>query len=406
MIGVPYYHRFLESRLSSLPTRKKKVALLFGARQTGKTTLLRKLTEGQGTFFLNLQDRRLRRRYETETGLLIRELDAADHIQTVIIDEVQKVPALLDDVQFLYDRSPNRFQFILTGSSARRLRRGTANLLPGRAIHHVLSPVLQAESRASEILPLEPPSEARFPERDLESQLLFGNLPGFYSEDVETWDRTLETYADLYIENEVRQENLARDIGAFNRFLEIAALESGRWVNYTKMASAVGVAVNTLRTFYQILEDTFLGFRVSSFAMTRKRVVAAPRFVIFDLGVRHKLANLRLTPDLLRTHGGELFEQWVMTELYYRCLCRGTGFGISTWRTSTGAEVDVVLHAGEEVIPIEIKWAERPNPSDARHVETFLDLNKGKAHRGYVICRSATRQKLSERVTALPWDVF
>jgi predicted AAA+ superfamily ATPase len=153
MISIPYFHRFLESRLSSLPTRKKKVILLFGARQTGKSTLLRKLTEGPGAFFLNLQDRRLRRRYVMETGLLIRELDAADRIQTVIVDEIQKVPALVEDVQFLYDRDPNRFQFILMGSSARRLRRGTANLLPGRAIHHVLSPFLQAESRASAIFP-------------------------------------------------------------------------------------------------------------------------------------------------------------------------------------------------------------------------------------------------------------
>lgn len=406
MIGAPYYHRFLESRLSTPPARKKKVILLFGARQTGKTTLLTKLTEGQGTFLLNLQDRRLRRRYETETGLLIRELDAAERTQTVIIDEVQKVPALLDDVQFLYDRSPNRFQFILTGSSARRLRHGSANLLPGRAVHHVLSPGLQAESRAAEILPLELPSGARFPARDLESMLLYGNLPGFHSDDANTWDETLETYVDLYIENEVRQESLVRDMGAFNRFLEIAALESGRWVNFTKMSSAVGVSVNTMRSFYQILEDTFLGFRVSSFSATRKRVVAAPRFVVFDLGVRHKLANLRLTRDLIKTNGEELFEQWVMTELYYRCLCRGTGFGISTWRTSTGAEVDLVLQAGEEVVPIEIKWTERPNPSDARHVETFLDLNAEKAHRGYVICRCPTRQRLSERVTALPWNVF
>lgn len=406
MIDSPYYHRFLESRLVTAGGKKKKVVLLFGARQTGKTTLLKNLALPGQVLFLNLQDRRLRRHYEAETGVLVGELEAASELRTVVVDEIQKVPALLEDIQFLYDRDPNRYQFILTGSSARRLKHGGANLLPGRAVHHVLSPVLQAETRAAELLPLPLPMESRFPARAIDDHLRFGNLPGLYAEDRSSWEATLETYADLYVENEVRQENIVKDMGAFSRFLSIASLESGRWVNYTKMAGAVGVSANTLRSFYQILEDTFLGFRISSFAETRKRVVAAPRFVFFDLGVRHSLAGLRLTADLVKTHGGELFEQWVMAELYYRCLSHGPGYAISTWRTSTGAEVDLVVHADAEIIPIEIKWSERPTPSDARHLETFLDLHRNSARRGYVICRSATRQKLSDRVTALPWNVF
>jgi predicted AAA+ superfamily ATPase len=206
-------------------------------------------------------------------------------------------------------------------------------------------PVLQAETRDAELLDLPLPQQERFPPRGIEDQLLYGNLPGLHSEDRTSWDATLETYADLYVENEIRQESIVRDMGAFGRFLSVAALEAGRWVNYTKVAAAVGVSVNTLRSYYQVLEDTFLGFRVASFATTRKRVVSAPRFMLFDLGVRHKLANLHATPDLVRTQAGELFEQWVMAELHYRCRYHGSGFGISTWRTSTGAEVDLVIQA-------------------------------------------------------------
>ena len=406
MIGLKYYHRYLESQLIPAAGAKNKVILLFGARQTGKTTLLRECAPTDDSLFLNLQDRRLRRRYESDPGVLVRELDASGKVRTVVIDEIQKVPALLEDVQFLYDRDPARYRFILTGSSARRLKHGSANLLPGRAIHHVLSPVLQAETREAELLGLPLPPQECFPPRGIEDQLLFGNLPGLHSEDRMSWDATLETYADLYVENEIRQESIVRDMGAFSRFLSVAALEAGRWVNYTKMAAAVGVSVNTLRNYYQVLEDTFLGFRVASFATTRKRVVSAPRFVFFDLGVRHKLANLHATPDLVRTQAGELFEQWVMAELHYRCLYHGSGFGISTWRTSTGAEVDLVIQADGESIPVEIKWTERPSPSDARHLETFLDLHPQTARRGYVVCRCPLRQSLSDRVVALPWNVF
>ncbi len=201
-----------------------------------------------------------------------------------------------------------RWNFILTGSSARQLRRGSANLLPGRSIAHTLTPVMQAECRPSTLLPAALPAEPRFPQRSLEDYLLFGSLPGLYSEGRDAWAETLATWADLYIENEVRQENIVRDMGAFSRFIELAALESGRIVNYTKMASAVGVAVNTLRNFFQVLEDTFLGIRVPPFTETRRRVALAPRFVLFDIGVRHALAGLRISEDLIRIGAEELFE--------------------------------------------------------------------------------------------------
>ncbi len=129
---MQYYQRALYEKLMPSDLRRKKVVLLFGARQSGKTTLLRQITPSRSCLSLNLQDRQLRRRYETDVGLLVRELRGRQDIDTVFIDEIQKVPALLDDIQLMYDDDPGRYQFLLTGSSARQLRRGSANLLPGR----------------------------------------------------------------------------------------------------------------------------------------------------------------------------------------------------------------------------------------------------------------------------------
>ena len=330
-------------------------------------------------------------------GLLVRQLRAREATKVVFIDEIQKVPLLLDDVQLLYDEDPARYQFLLTGSSARQLRRKSANLLPGRSQQYILSPVLQAEQRAAELLPLEMPQGVTFPLRSLQSHLLYGNLPGFYSEEPSSWQVTLKTYADLYLENEIRQENIVRDMGAFVRFLRLVATEAGKTVNYARMASVIGVATNTLRNFYQVLEDTFVGVRIGPFASGRKRVVTAPRFVFFDIGVRHMLAELPADPTLLKIDPGPIFEQWVLVELYYRCQHWGTGFKLSTWRTSTGVEVDAILETPKELIPIEIKWTDRPRPVDGRHIEKFIDLHPERSQRGYIICRTPERQQLSQR---------
>lgn len=409
----PYYSRFLQSCL--VPQRsegnagrtKQHVKLVLGARQTGKSTLLHHcVRDGRNTRSINLQDRTLRRRYEADEGLLARELKAMPDIDTVIIDEIQKVPALLDDVQLLFDEDPTRIQFLLTGSSARQLKRNSANLLPGRVHAHVLAPVLQAEQRQAEILPL-PMSEApTFPPRTLEQYLLCGNLPGLYREDPSVWPDTLSAYAELYIESEIRQENVVADMGAFVRFLRLAALESGQCVNFTRLASAVGVAANTLRNFYQVLEDTYVGIRIQPFARSRKRIIQSPRFLIFDLGVRHVLADLPLNPALLKLDAGHIFEQWVLTELYYRARYRGKGYGVSTWTTITGAEVDAIVETPDEAIPVEVKWTETPSPRDVRHVETFIAQHSAISHHGYVVCRCPARQQLTDHVMAIPWNEF
>jgi len=408
-----YYSRFLQSYLAPSRsegrgnTSKRHVKLVLGARQTGKSTLLHHCAhDGKNTRSINLQDRNLRRRYEADEGLLIRELKAMPDIDTVIIDEIQKVPAILDDVQLLFDEDPSRFQFYLTGSSARQLKRKSANLLPGRAHSLVLSPVLQAEQRKAELLPLPMTGGHTFPPRTLEQYLTFGNLPGLYQEDLSDWPDTLSAYAELYIENEIRQENVVADMGAFVRFLRLAALESGQCVNFTKLANAVGVAANTLRNFYQVLEDTYVGIRIQPFVRSRKRIIQSPRFLIFDPGVRHVLADLPLNNALLKLDAGHIFEQWVLLELYYRARYMGKGYGVSTWTTATGAEVDAIVETPDETIPVEVKWTDSPSPRDAQHVETFIKLHSTMSHRGYVVCRCPTRQQLTDNVIAIPWNEF
>ncbi len=427
MVAVrDYYRRFLDSNLSHSPTTgnvaKAKVLLLLGARQTGKSTLLNHVIgDKETTFAINLQDRKQRRRYESDDGLLIRELSAQTKIKTVFIDEIQKVPALLDDIQFLYDQDPYRFRFFLTGSSARQLKRRSANLLPGRLHTKLLTPVLQAEQRPCELLSLSMgpmastqhvgshqhiESSRKFPARDLNDYLIFGNLPGLYQEDTSSWRETLSSYVELYIENEIRQEHIVDDMGAFVRFLRLAALEAGQQVNFTKLAHTIGVAVNTLRNFYQVLEDTHAGIRIPPFGKSRKRTLQSPRFLIFDIGVRHVLAELPLNHSLLKLDAGHIFEQWVLTELYYRCRYRGKQYKVSTWRTSSGAEVDAIIETPDDIIPVEVKWTENPSPRDAKHLETFLRLHHDRSKHGYVVCRCPHRQQLTDNVIALPWHEF
>jgi len=401
-----YFTRYLEDIIMDRKSQKK-VKLLLGPRQSGKSTLLKHcLAPASEILTVNLQDRRTRIKYEREKTAFIEELEAAAKISTVVIDEIQKVPGLFDDVQYFFDKSPNRFNFFLTGSSARRLKTHSSNLLPGRSHLFHMTPVLQAEQRKAEIVPLAMKKGKLFPVRPLEDMLVYGSLPGLYNEKMDSWQETISTYAELYIENEIRKENLVNDMGGFLMFLKLAALESGQTVNYSRLASAIGISVNTVRNYYQILEDTYVGLRIPAFGRSRKKTISAPRFIIFDLGMRNALAELPMSKSLVQLDAGHLFEQFVMIELFYRCQCLGRTHRISTWRTSTGAEVDAIVETPDEVIPVEIKWTDAPQHKDIRHLETFLGLHSDIASRGYLVCRVDLPRKLSEKVTAIPWNQF
>ncbi len=403
-----YRPRLLEAALRRRTSRGK-VRLLFGARQTGKSSLLRALLPSEAVV-IDLQDPRERLRYERAPGTLVRELESRPERRLVVgIDEIQKVPGLLDDVQFLYDRRPARFEFFITGSSARRLRAGAANLLPGRAHSYRLFPVIEPEraaARASRALPslAGVPAGAGFPEASLEDLLVWGSLPGVTSEPAARRASTLATYAEVYLEEEIRREAVVREIGAFARFLALAALESGRTMNLTALSQESGVPVATIRSFYQVLVDTFVGYWIGAYGRSgRKQILATPRFVFFDLGVRNAAAELPLSRDLLKTERGALFEQWVLLELIARAAYLGRGHRVCFWRTRHGAEVDAVVVTPRRDVPIEVKWTENPRPADARHLELFLDTYPGRARQGFLVCRVPRALKLTDRITAIPW---
>ena len=390
----------------------KKVRILLGARQTGKSTLLRRLA-GEDALLFNLAERKTRLQLERDPSILTQQLraDARPHLD-VLIDEIQKVPALLDEVQCLYDETPGRYRFVLTGSSARKLKRSSANLLPGRSHLFHLSPLVLAERGypPGQILPLGGEDKARgpfFPATDIESMLLRGNLPGVALESPDSAERTLESYVELYLEEEIRREALVRDLGAFQQFLELAAMESGQIINLSSLSRESGVPLPTLRGYYQVLEDTFVGYRIPAFGRAgRKRVLTTPRFLFFDTGVRNAAARLGFSPAVVKAQAGLLFENWVGLELHHRCRHAGRTHRLSFWRTAHGAEVDFVLETVHEVIPIEVKWTEAPHATDTRHLRLFLDSYPQRARRAFLVCRCPAPLRLDDRVTAIPWHAL
>ncbi len=279
-------------------------------------------------------------------------------------------------------------------------------MLPGRAHLFHLCPLILPErlgSTSGRILPVSS-VDAGFPVPQLDQILLHGNLPLVALEKEATRTRTLESYVELYLEEEIRREALVRNVGAFQQFLELAALESGQVINLTNISRESGVPVATLRTFYQVLEDTFVGYRIPAFgAAGRKRVLTSPRFLFFDLGVRNAAARLRFSQDLLKTQMGLLLENWVGQELIHRCLYAGRSFRVSFWRTAHGAEVDYVLETPDEIIPIEVKATESPSESDAAHLKLFMATYPDRARRGYIVCRCRTPRRLTDTIEAIPW---
>lgn len=419
-----YRRRFLEQALSG-PVSRQKVRLLFGARQTGKTELLRHLLAGSGARFFDLQSSAERRRFEADPGAFAREVRALPgSVRVVVVDEIQKVPALLDEVQGLYDTSPRRWQFYLTGSSARQLRTRSANLLPGRSHAYRLYPVCAWEVAATPAVEPALPAPGRrqrrrrgagpsddprtappFPPQTLTRVLRLGSLPGIRAEGTATAEATLAAYAEHYLEEEIRREALVRDLGPFAVFLQLAATESGRQVNVARLSQESGVPASTIKSYYQVLVDTFVGHWMTIYrGRTRKRLLTTPRFYLFDIGVRNAAAELAMPRRIPDELGGGLLEQLVAQELIARAVYSGRGHRVSFWRTSYGVEVDFVWEAPREDVPIEVKWTARPRPVDARHLETFLDEFPRRARRGLLVCRCPEPQQLTKRVRAIPWD--
>ncbi|MBI4356630.1 MAG: ATP-binding protein [Gammaproteobacteria bacterium] len=384
---MEYIPRRTEKLIQQALQRGKSV-LFLGARQTGKTTLIEQVIHPDLHYSFAKLSTRLR--YEKTAELFEKELETATaragKPPLVFIDEVQKIPRVMDIAQNLIDNK--KAQFILTGSSARKLKHGTEiNLLPGRVVVITLFPLMIEE------LPQPMPA--------LEDLLLYGTLPGIMTQpSIADRETDLQSYVSTYLEEEIRVEAVVRSIGSFARFLELAAGEAGKQVNFTRLSQDVGIADTTIANYYQILEDCLIASRVDPItkSKTKRRLIKSPKYLFFDLGVRRVAAyeGARLPHRVL----GDLFEQFVGSQLIYLSQflpqCR-----IRYWRDAAGSEVDFVLETPEHLLPIEVKWSDKPTEQDARHLIKFLE--EYEEERGYIVCRSPYRYTLLDRVAVIPW---
>ena len=322
---------------------------LWGARQTGKSTLLR-------TMFPNVRRYDLLNSEEFERlfrnpALLREELKDADSRDLVIIDEVQKIPQLLDEVHWLM--SNRNIRFVLCGSSARKLIRCGANLLGGRALRTVMYPLVSAE----------------IPDFDLHKAIHCGMLPRHYMR--QNPQRRLQAYIGDYLNEEIRAEALSRNLLSFTRFMEIAAQCSGEMIVYKNIAQDCGVSANTVKEYFNILEQTMIGYLIPGFtATTKRRAISAPKFYYFDVGIVNYL--LKRTRMAQGTEAfGHAFEHFLIQEIIAYLGYTSSDEKLTYWRTSGGYEVDCIIGNGR--IAIEFKSCDEVKSRHIKGLKAFKE---------------------------------
>ncbi len=368
------YRRILDLR----GLLRKKSLLLLGPRQTGKSTLAKSL--GPEARYFDLSETNTYRELSAHPELLRQRLSPRTRI--VVIDEAQKLPELFDEAQVLLDRN-KALRILMTGSSARKLRRSGINLLPGRLWRRHLFPLVTAEL-----------GEARIDDR-----VRRGSLPGII--DSPYYREELKNYVGLYLEEEIRAEGLTRHVGHFNRFLTVAALSNAEQINYTNIANDTGLPLNTVKGYFQILYDTLVGYELPSYRKTRTRkAVATPKFYFFDLGVVNEL----LGRFEIERHGdlfGKALEHLVFTELKAALEYHGSDKPLSYWRSLSQFEVDFLL--GDD-IAIEVKAKRTVSPREERSLSALAEDLRLK--RRLIVCLEEHRRKSDAGNEIIPIEEF
>ena len=371
-----------------LPARQS--AFLWGARKTGKSTFLEAAFPESVTYDFLKTDVALA--FGGRPALLREQLlarPAADLARPIILDEVQKVPGILDEVHWLIEHRGLRF--VLCGSSARKLKRGRANLLGGRAWRFEMFPLVTAEF---------PATDQPHGQFDLLRALNHGLLPAHYLSSHPR--RSLEAYVRDYLKEEVFDEGLTRNVPAFSRFFEAVGYSHGELVNYANIARDCGVDAKTVKEYFQILCDTLLGRLVLPYKKRQERQVIgkAPKFYLFDVGVAGALVKRRI----LEPRGeqfGRAIEHLVLMELNAHCSYREVGYDIHFWRTKSGAEVDFVLGQGE--VAIEVKGSSRIDDRDLRSLLLFGETH---APRISILVSNEPEERVVRGVRVMPWRRF
>lgn len=369
----------LISRILSIDLPENRSAFLWGPRKTGKTTLLRQ--QFAKAYWIDLLDYELFLLLSREPARLRRILDAQSS-RTVVIDEVQKIPHLMDEIHWLMEN--RSYRFLLSGSSARKLKRGNVNLLGGRAWRFELYPLVSRE----------------LGDFDLEKVLVSGFLPSHYLSPDCRMD--LQAYVHDYLKEEIQAEALTRNLPAFSRFLQSAAATSGMLLNYSNAARDAGVSVKTIREYYQILEDTLIGRILPPWKKSLgRRLIETAKFYFFDVGLVSALLNrYSLCPGTREF--GRAFEQFILQECWaYRHYSR-KDFPISFWRTASGSEVDIIL--GDADVAIEVKAGEHAASKLPKGLHLFgEECRPGKS---IIVSRDRYPEKINSRITVLPWQHF
>ncbi|MEY4066457.1 MAG: hypothetical protein RIR26_2665 [Pseudomonadota bacterium] len=389
----------------SLRTTNQSSFFIFGARGTGKSTFIEKqllpswgivlpteLSEKgkwffQNIYYLDLLNDDVEEALAKDPELLKREVAALpSKPHWVVIDEVQKIPRLLDVVQSMIERQ--KIKFILSGSSARKLKKEGANLLAGRAFEYSLMPLTSMELGNEFVL---------------EDVLNFGALPSVFSfSGSEDKANYLRGYIRTYVRTEIQIEQLVRKLEPFREFLEVSAQMNGKILNFSKLSREVGVDVKTIQLYYLILEETYLGFRLPSFHKSiRKSQLISPKFYYFDIGIKRALEqSLRSQATPGTSYFGETFEHFLILEFFRLNRYLEADFRMSYFSTKEGAEVDLVLSRGSEVFFIEIKSSTQVDVTEAKKLGA---IGKNVASECFYLTRCETAQVING-VRCLHWN--
>ena len=345
------------NRYINLP--KKESFFLFGPRQVGKSTLVKERYK-QNVWEVNLLINEIFLSYSKNPSLFREEAVYKiknEKIKTIFIDEVQRLPELLNEIQYLIQGY--KVQIILTGSSARKLKRGGVNLLGGRAVERYLFPFTFNELGDNFLL---------------DEVLLYGSLPPTLIKSKKDKIDLLSTYVNVYLKEEIQNEGIVRNIGGFSRFLDVATSQFGELTSFSEISRECQVPVRTVQSYYEILEDILIGFRLYPWRKSlRKRLSAHPKFYFFDNGVVNAVCK-RLTAVPDQSLKGKLFEHWVIQETYRNIKYKQSEASMFYWRTNHGAEVDLLIEKhGKLKAVFEIKYSSNISGSHLSGIRSFKE---------------------------------
>ncbi len=375
--------RILEDLLKISLQKNRKSIMLLGPRQVGKSTLIQSL---KPDLKINLAEEKVYRDHLRDPELISRQVLALKK-GLIFIDEIQRIPSLLNTLQMLIDEHKN-YIFILTGSSARKLKKGRVNLLPGRIFSYSLFPLTYWELKD------------KF---NLTRALRVGSMPEIYLQDY--GPELLRDYVGSYIREEIQAEALVRSLDSFSRFLDLAAEASGQIINYSKLSNDSEIPKESLRRYFDILDDTLLVHRIPGFTNIKgtRKAMQKERILFFDLGVRNAILG-RQKDQFSAIELGHLFEQWFIQQIIAWNSYHKKDWKLYYYRDNFKAEVDLIVEAHNKIFALEIKSSKRVKPEYLEGLHSFASYAK-KPVQKYLIFQGDKKERWDD-VLAIPFEQF